>query len=541
MKIRPLFLTPLCILTGASPVLAQVPVKVAGGIAKSGATTALEVNKASPRALRAINTISKRLVTGPSTVSKVANIPTVPVGIATIELGKYASLRTGWASRTQTVTSAQKAPAVTPAQTAQFLQEPAEKAFSALTPAEKEYMVLYGYPAAAIESPLVLSQKQIDFALQQYEEIIATPARENFFEDWGKLMSAITNIGFFGTAQDANLVLAGAKKMNRGILTGPTDIIAVRALLNLHAYDKIQELANDRLAAVDGNGNPLLLPYEWGEIQRYMHEKNLNLTIKPQQISPAPEKSALSRIPTAEFWLGHYNSYNLFAADPSAETTADWLNLRRGMEEKALSIDIRRNVDTYATDNKSVIVLTSISTPKSVQTHATPKVFTPSLSREAAAQQAALTHSAEQLQEIAKQQESLLRQINAGYISVRYNISPRQKFYPYEQAVLRAEAEGNQRILKSLKRLEGTTESLLSSQTVVTAKLGLSKKSAEEAANTIASVFGYIQDTTIMMYLGYSWGEKPLQEVTVPAKYHTSRFNQQINEFLLNHPEFTAE
>lgn len=166
-----------------------------------------------------------------------------------------------------------------------------------------------------------------------------------------------------------------------------------------------------------------------------------------------------------------------------------------------------------------------------------PKAFTPQMSPAVATHVAANAYSPEQLREIARQQDKLLERIYAGHIMSVYNISAKQVFSPYKQSLLRAQHEGNLEMLTLLQKLEGTSANLIGSS-VPTRKLGLAHLSVEESSQTIAKIIGYVYDTAIMMYLGYSWGEKPLQEITVPAKYHSARFNQQIDEFLLNHPGF---
>ena len=344
--VRLWLLSLLFVSAGVYPACAQGTGKLIAGVAKSG-DVARAVCKTSPRSLKAIHTISKRLVTGSAYAAKVANTPTIPVGIASIQLGKYASLQIGWAARTANNRLIAHNYSVTLPQIAQMLQESSPAQFEMLSPSEQEYMFLYGYPAIAIESPLVLTHKQVDNAIHIYKKVInetsALSGKGNYFENWGKLMSAITNIGLFGSAAEADFVVKGAQKMGGGLLTGPTDVIAVRALLNLKAYDKIQQLADYRLSAVDDTGKPLMLPYEWGEIQQYMQENGLELVIPQERIFQVPDP-ILSYMPTAEAWLGHYNSYNLFAVDPSAQTTKDWLDLRKGMENKVTALEVQHSI-----------------------------------------------------------------------------------------------------------------------------------------------------------------------------------------------------
>lgn len=179
----------------------------------------------------------------------------------------------------------------------------------------------------------------------------------------------------------------------------------------------------------------------------------------------------------------------------------------------------------------------TLTNPGSPAGTSIPKAFTPHMSPAVATQVATKAHSPEQLREIARQQDKLLERIYAGHIMSVYNISAKQVFSPYKQSLLRAQHEGNLEMLTLLKKLEGTSASLIGSS-VPTKRLGLVHLPVEKSAQTIAKIIGYVHDTAIMMYLGYSWGAKPLQEITVPAKYHSAHFNQQMDEFLLNHPGF---
>ena len=74
-----------------------------------------------------------------------------------------------------------------------------------------------------------------------------------------------------------------------------------------------------------------------------MQENGLELVIPQERIFQVPDP-ILSYMPTAEAWLGHYNSYNLFAVDPSAQTTKDWLDLRKGMENKVTALEVQHSI-----------------------------------------------------------------------------------------------------------------------------------------------------------------------------------------------------
>ncbi|MBR4682424.1 MAG: ankyrin repeat domain-containing protein [Elusimicrobiaceae bacterium] len=345
--IRPLLLSPLLLIVGMVPALAQLPAQV-GEVAIQSTKAVTEVARTSPIALQAIQSMGTRVAATLPTITKIANPALLYKNTsgASIQLGR-STLQAGWAShQAQVLQQAQVNPSiVTPVQTVHMLFEESGETFKALDKAQQEYAYLAGYPSVALESPLVFNYEQIAKAMQTYRSIIMnTSSGANSLESWGKSMAAVTNVGLFGGAQDADLILTAAKKGIIGILTGPTDVIATRALLNLKAYSKIQELADYRLRTIDGTGRPMQLPYEWAEIQKYMQENNFALEIPEGRIAATPEKPTLSRMPTATEWLTYYNSYNFFHGDPSAATTADWLNLRKGMEEKVTTAIIRQDI-----------------------------------------------------------------------------------------------------------------------------------------------------------------------------------------------------
>ncbi len=111
-----------------------------------------------------------------------------------------------------------------------------------------------------------------------------------------------------------------------------------------------------------------------------------------------------------------------------------------------------------------------------------------------------------------------------------------REFYPYAQACLRAQWEGNNQMLDWLKKLDGMQKSLLFSKEPLQ-RLGLNNAPVETSKDIITRIHLYIKDTTLWMMLGYSWGESPLGEILVPPVYYSPLFYQHLTNFLQQHPE----
>ena len=141
---------------------------------------------------------------------------------------------------------------------------------------------------------------------------------------------------------------------------------------------------------------------------------------------------------------------------------------------------------------------------------------------------------------MCREQEFLLNTISAGYVYPFYTTESGQRFFPYEQALLRAETEENILMLEQLKKLEGMQKSLLFSDEAVE-RLGLQNLPTKETKQIINQVYEYIKDTAIMMALGYSWGTTPLQIDIIPLSYHTPLFYQYFIHFQQRHPTFLTD
>lgn len=345
-KFLSLFLSYVLIFSSISPAFSQIgPVRPVGRAIQTGQSARL-LTKTSTRTAEAMARMSQQLARGTSQLAVAAGqqpVPVVPYEI-TGKIPPQELLKTSWASRV----SQSIPPLLSLNQTIQILLEPKQTAFSGLTFDQKKYLYLAGFPAAAVEGPLVLSAQQLKAAKEFYRELILiTPAREmgeNYFNNWAQIMAAVTNLGLFGDASDALTILEAAKKPYLSVLNDLTDIIVVRALLNVGGYKEIQTLADYRLGLVDPAVAPLPLPATWHDIASYMHQAGLPLTIPQDRIAPIIPKVS----PVIEEWLTHYNSYNLIHTNSSAEVTRDWLELRKGIEEKAVSAAIQQELSGAA-------------------------------------------------------------------------------------------------------------------------------------------------------------------------------------------------
>ena len=143
---------------------------------------------------------------------------------------------------------------------------------------------------------------------------------------------------------------------------------------------------------------------------------------------------------------------------------------------------------------------------------------------------------ASDLYALARKQEFLLNTIQAGYVYPHYHMENGREFYPYAQACLRAQWEGDNQMLDWLKKLDGMQKSLLYSKEPLQ-RLGLQDEPIENSNEIIMRIYWYMKDTVLWMFLGYSWGEMPLGETLIPPIYYSPLFYQHWTHFLQQHPE----
>lgn len=137
---------------------------------------------------------------------------------------------------------------------------------------------------------------------------VALLFRENGYttlslNDWGNVMNGMTNLGIFGTLEeDAAKIVEVAKDIPLGYVA-LTDYVAVRALLNLEAFDQLGELFKIRAQQfnwLDGEGK-LVMPKRgnfqsmaeaqsfysfeaFAEVQRYMYYMAIQENVATYQV-----------------------------------------------------------------------------------------------------------------------------------------------------------------------------------------------------------------------------------------------------------------
>ncbi len=139
---------------------------------------------------------------------------------------------------------------------------------------------------------------------------------------------------------------------------------------------------------------------------------------------------------------------------------------------------------------------------------------------------------------LARKQEFLFNTIQAGYIDPQYHTDGGENFFPYLQACTRAQVEGDNEMLGWLQKLKGMQKSLIFSDEPVHL-LQLENLPPEQTAGIISRIHLYMKDTTIMMFLGYSWGEAPLHEKLLFPTDYSPTIYWQFTDFLRRHPEFS--
>lgn len=122
--------------------------------------------------------------------------------------------------------------------------------------------------------------------------------------------------GFYGAAKDASLLIDVYAK-TPAALKPVTEVVVGRALLNLQAYEALEQLA--RLSAVNGE---LVTPF-WSGVKTYAQEQGLNITLPQLSASAAAVKPSKE----LERLLGSWNRLNVRHVDASAKATADWAAL----------------------------------------------------------------------------------------------------------------------------------------------------------------------------------------------------------------------
>ena len=155
-----------------------------------------------------------------------------------------------------------------------------------------EFLLLNTLPIVTVERGFALGKTQADQALSFYRNLLLstinapvnlpeTASLNDLFaysaknagsfdvKNWSKSMAAATNLGFFGSAKDASLLLDTYIK-TPAILKPITEVVIGRALLNLQAYEALE-----RLAVLSAGKNGKLSGQFWEGLQTYVRQQGL--------------------------------------------------------------------------------------------------------------------------------------------------------------------------------------------------------------------------------------------------------------------------
>lgn len=203
----------------------------------------------------------------------------------------------------------------------------------------KEFLFFDAFPSVTVQHGFAVGADRVTQALEFYrrtlfsnlqaapvlpasaslDEIVSLSNKSAEFADvdrWAKSMAAVTNLGFYGAAKDASLLIDVYAK-TPAALKPVTEVVVGRALLNLQAYEALEQLA--RLSAVNGE---LVTPF-WSGVKTYAQEQGLNITLPQLSASAAAVKPSKE----LERLLGSWNRLNVRHVDASAKATADWAAL----------------------------------------------------------------------------------------------------------------------------------------------------------------------------------------------------------------------
>ncbi len=182
-------------------------------------------------------------------------------------------------------------------------------------------------PQLVISRGLALTASQYDTLLQFYRNTLKNTSYENAITApiskegkdltaWAQAMTAVSNLGLFGSLEDASLILATAKKSPIQ-LQDYTDLITGRALLAMGADGALRELA----AFSARTYGKLSTPF-WKQVSDWFEQ-----TGSPLEISIEVSKTE-SRLPIAEEALLQKSNSNLLHFDGKTDATLDWISQR---------------------------------------------------------------------------------------------------------------------------------------------------------------------------------------------------------------------
>lgn len=190
-------------------------------------------------------------------------------------------------------------------------------------------------PAYLISAPeeelFIPSAVQLENMLDYYRHILrGVGVRGVFPSDYfAQQMSAVSNLGLLGNAEDAEYILHVAQT-DFGSSDVFKDLFITRALLSLGAYRELQIFANMRLTQKDHNKELQDVSLVWQGVQKIVHKHGKQLAIPQERIRMSPD--SFPDILQKEIIAHH--PFNYILGNPSLDVTEDWLDLRAGIQEQ---------------------------------------------------------------------------------------------------------------------------------------------------------------------------------------------------------------
>nr|QGT50577.1 hypothetical protein Elusimicrob1349_0470 [uncultured Elusimicrobia bacterium] len=178
-------------------------------------------------------------------------------------------------------------------------------------------LLLNNLPSLSLSQGFALDPKIHKQALELYRNLTtgypgaSSFAAEADLESWAEVMGAVSNLGWFGSSQDADLLIKVYEKVPT--VARPVSATAVmRALLCLNMPEKAAVFA--QRVAKDG---------------ALSKEFSLGVQDVPHNV-PAPSEAELVKMKNA---VVQFQPYNAIHFDPSFEATAKWLSLNRAVQK----------------------------------------------------------------------------------------------------------------------------------------------------------------------------------------------------------------
>lgn len=207
------------------------------------------------------------------------------------------------------------------------------RTFKDAAPQHRDQLFLNAFPYLNITSGFSVTAEDRIAALNHFRSaaLTAITLKEKTLNAWGRNMAIISDLGIYGTANDADLIVNLAL-ISPAEFVVYTDVIASRALISLGAFDKLQALAQSRTV----NGQ---LAAHWKDIAQYVKVH------APETELPAVANGSVPALASkAKKALQDWNPLNLHHTNTSAQATEEWLAVREGANERIISADAGKAV-----------------------------------------------------------------------------------------------------------------------------------------------------------------------------------------------------